>query len=366
MSEVDYIQCEIRFPDINRVMSTEDIVQTVTHVRGFRLSGSYVIVEIFDPHLEVWHPYTPGTRCELQYGRDGRLTDKFKFQIYSIENSTLFSRVGVRMILVEPGWFKLHTETRIKSFKDKAISEVIASLGGDAGLKVKAEETKGKATFIQPKMTSLQFISQYLLPISVSKGGQVPYLMTVDKGELLYRPPNLKQKPADKFIISSGIDTVIKKFTVTNVSSQTDFSYGTRLKTFGYDFISQGVLSHSESTNDIAQKNKLNKKPYISNSSRKLVTPYDQQWMLDAVTKNAQGRNQFTLDAKAIVDGYPDFEFDKIYRFTVPTQGAERIFEYSGDYYVYELVNVLQNRTWLSHWHLKSNAMLRDEHPGGK
>lgn len=363
-NEILGIDLQIEFPDVNRQMSLGDIVYRFAHHRGFNLASSYCVIECLHPHIETWNNFTVGTRFTVQYGRDGRYTPKFPMEIFSVGNAALFSNVCVRIVGVEPGFKKLLTQTQMRSFQNQKVSDVIASIAGEAGIKTNILPTQGTGTFIQPKITNLDFITTYLLPISMSTGGQVPYLMTVDNNTLFYKPPTLNQRVKDGFVITPGIDTIVKHFAVKNKSTDTDLTYGTNLKTFGYDFVSKGLLTHNESTDQLAAKNKLGRFPYESNFSRQMITPYDQPWMLQAITKNAQGKGQFIVEATAITDGQPDISPDQLYQFVIPSLAIDNLLEYSAPYYVYHISQALKLRSWQTHLTLKLNSFLKNQKPG--
>ena len=348
-----------------REMTLNDLLFSVAHHRGFRLATSYCILEVGNPHSEAVNEFMNGSVFTLRYGKEGRYVKPITFEVFSVENSLSFSNIGVRVVGVEPGFRRLAEEVKIRSFQNQTISDVIASLAQEAKLKTNIKSTQGKGTFVQPNISSLQFITKYLLPISTDSVGSVPYLFTIDNNTLFYQPPKLTGQPRSSFIIDPSIDTLTKMFDVKNQGSLSDFSYGNELQAYAYDWSRAGTLRHREEIETISSQKKLSKTAYKSDFLRQVTLPYDQQWMVIAETKNRLAKAQFVIESETVLDGSIEYNFDELLKFSIPERGINSLKEYSMPYYVFSLCNMLKIRSFHTHVTLKSNAFLRHRMPQG-
>lgn len=337
-----------------------DVLGTLTHHRGWGYPSSYVIIELNNPHTEVINEFMNYGKFTIKYGKDGDYSGPFTFEIASVANEVQVSNVKMRLLGVEPGFVRLAEKSVIRSYPNQTISGVLSQLAHESDIRTSGiKQTSGSYTFIQPNISSMLFITQYLLPIATDSSKSAPYLFTIDNNVMHCRPPNLRQDPSFKFIIDSSKENVVKRFSVKNSGMDTDMSTGTEYQTYGYDFTKKGKLSHKDYTKSVNQSF-LNKKEYTSKFNRSRTMPYSEQWMLDAHNRNEVGMSQFVVSAEALLTGENELFFDQIYQFTNVSFEKEPS-EYSGKYYVYSLVNSLKRRLFVTQLNLHSNSFLKGE-----
>ena len=358
----DGVQCTIRFAN-GREVSLNDMLTRVTHIRGFNLGTSYCILETLHTSLAAMDEFSVHSEFTLEYSRANEKSPKTQMEIYRIDNGVTLGSVGTRVIGVEPGWLKMMEKTKVRSFQKQAISSIIAQLGKEAGLQTKIQSTSGTGTFIQTNVSDFQFIRQYLQPLATDSAGNAPYLFTIDNGILYFQLPLLNQKPAVTHSVTSTIDSVIKKWIVRSLESNMDMATGNQITTYGYDFQKKGPLK-VKPTLQTTIRTSLNKKPMTSDFTRARITPYPQQWMLNASSKNELGRSQFSIEVDAIIDSYTMFNPGTLIHFLVNEELEGKPQEYSGRYYVYELCNSIMPNHFTAHMLLRSNALLKDQVAG--
>lgn len=332
---------------------------SLVHVRGYNLCTSYCILELKYTSSEVMFPFMNYSKFKLRYGKDEEYTDWFKMEVLHTTNKFERSDVRVTIVGVEPGFNRLSETTRIKSYPNQKISTVVATLANEAKLKTdKIEATQGDSTFLQTNVTNLQFISRYLLPLSMDSGGRTPYLFTIDNGQLRYAPPKLNNETYIEYSISPNIHTLCKRLIIRNKGGLSDFTSGSSCEVYGYDPLKTGFLNYNNSLAGVSQN--MGKKEYESDYSRVKFLPYDKKWMLQAYDKNLLANSKFMVDSYAIVDGDIRHEPDKLVGFAIPLSSGD-LAEYSGEYYVYEVVQMIKPRIFLSHLKLISNSVLEGE-----
>ena len=340
--------------------SFNDILGTLTHYRGWKYPASYIIVELNNPQTEVLNEFMNYGKIEVKYGKDGDFSGPFKFEIASVTNEVEFSNAKVRMLAVEPGFIRLTEKNVIKSYPNQTVSGVMADMCQRNGMSFKGvKQTSGSYTFVQPNMSDMMFLSQYLIPIGTDTSKSAPFLFTIDNNTMHFRPPDLVQEPNYKFILDTSKENIVKRFTVKNSGMETDMIYGTEYMTYGYDFTQKGKITHKDTTKAVNQSF-LSKKEYKSDFTRTRMMPYSEQWMLDAHNRNEIGRAQFVITAEAVTVGENELNFDQIYQFTNLSFEKEPS-EYSGKYYVYDIVNTLKRRFFITQMNLHTNSFLKGE-----
>jgi len=341
--------------------SFDDVLGTLTHYRGWDLPSSYAVIELNNPHTEVINEFMNYGKITVTYGKDGGYVGPITLEIVSVANEVEFSNVKVRLIAVEPGFVRLSEANQIKSYPNQTVSGVVAQMAAEAGLKTTGiKQTIGNYTFIQPNISNMAFLGKYLLPLATDSSKTAPYLFTIDNGVVHLRPPNLTQNSSFNFILDPSKETLVKRFTVKNAGSSSDFSYGNEFTTHGYDFVQKGSnITHTDSM-DSVNRTLLNKKGYQSGFTRTRSMPYTEQWMLEAHNRNMLGRAQFCVSAEALVLGENEFTFDQVYQF-ITTSFENEPTEYSGRYYVKSIVSSLQRRFYVTELKLHTNAFLKGE-----
>ncbi len=343
-----------------REYTLNDILGTLTHHRGWQYPSSFVIVELYNPHTEVINEFMNYGKITVKYGKNSDYSGPFTFEIASVANEIELSNVKVRLIAVEPGFVRLSEKNVIKSYPDQTISGVLSDMAQKAGLsQAGIKKTSGTYTFVQPNISNMMFLSQYLIPLATDTSRSAPYLFTIDNGFMHCRPPNLNQEPLFKFILDSSKENVVKRFTVKNSGMETDMVTGTEYKTYGYNFEKKGSITHKDFTKSVNQSF-LNKKEYTSDFTRTRMMPYAEQWMLDAHNRNEIGRGQFIVTAEALLIGENRLYFDQVYQFT-NTIFEREVSEYSGKYYVHSIINTVKSRFFVSQLNLVSNSFLKAE-----
>lgn len=336
----------------------EDILKEFTHVRGFGLASSYCICELAHTQHEIMNQFMNYGTFRIRYGSDDDYIDWTDMQLVHVTNTFEFSRTRVKVIGMEPGFVKLGERNRIRSYPDSSVSDVFARLAFENDITGRnVIPTQGRFTFIQPNVSDLTFLTKYMLPLATTSAGDAPYLFTIDQNTLHLHAPNLGQDPLEEYIIDFSIDNIVKRFSIMNNGIVSDFSYGSEYRNYGYDFISNGLL---QDVNFIANVNPtlLNNFAYSSNFNMTEVMPYEQKWMVDAHNNNNLGQAAFMVQAEAVMEGSIDFNFDQIYRYTIPLDTGQSA-EYSGKYYVYSVAQVLKPRLFLTHLKLRSNSFSR-------
>jgi hypothetical protein len=348
------IEASVAFSD-GRYQTLNDTLYSLTHVRGFGLTTSYCIIESVNPHIEIISEFMNHDQLSFYYGRDGFYSPTFIMEIFSVSNEIELSSVKTRIVAVEPGFVRLAETDKIRSFPNQKVSDVVGTIASDAGLLPNIKETSGAYTYVQPNISDLMFINKYLLPIATTPSGEAPYLFTIDNGNLYFQPPTLNQKPRTTYVIDPTKDTQVKRITIENSGLSTDFAYGNEYHTYGYNFVNKGLLEHEESLTTV-NRSLLNKFSYDSDFFKTEVLPYEEQWMLDAHTKNKLAKGQFIVNANALMLGHPDQRFDTVLGYSIPKFGMEEIAEYTGEYYVFGITNTLETRYYNQHLDLRSNA----------
>lgn len=353
----DGVSCTIRFAD-GRSVGLE-MIYSVSHVRGFRLGSSYCVIETLNPSLVSMNEFAIHSRFTIQYERKNKTTPPIDMEVFRIDNGVAMGNVCARIIAVEPGYIKMVEDTKIRSFQNQEISSVIRSIATDAGLKPKVQTTSGKATYIQPNTNDFQFVKEYLQPLAVDGNGHGPYLFTIDNGNFYFQLPILNQTPLANLVLSSHIDTIIKKWTVRNQGAQTDLAVGNKLRSYGYDHAQKGTIVLNQNIQGASSK-ALSKNTYSSTFVRTNHTPHDKQWMIQAHAANDQGRAQFTIEVDAIIEGSVDYSPGHLIQFSLVNESSLTLQEYSGTYYIYEILNSIKQNHFTAHMFLKSNATLKN------
>ena len=356
MPKIGAIEATVSFGKLE--YSLDDILGTLTHYRGWKYPSSYIIVELHNPHTEVLNEFMNYGKIEVRYGKDGDYSGPFKFEIASVANEVEMSNAKVRLLAVEPGFVRLTEKNVIKSYPNQTVAGVMAEMAQKAGLNFGGvKKTSGSYTFVQPNISDMMFLSKYLIPIGTDSSKTAPFLFTIDNNTMHFRPPDLKQDPKFQFILDTSKDNVVKRFTVKNSGMETDLIYGTQYKTYGYDFTKKGQITHKDETKSVNQSF-LSKKEYKSDFTRTRMMPYSEQWMLDAHNRNELGRAQFIVTAEAVVTGENELDFDQIYQFTNLAFEQEPS-EYSGKYYVHDIVHTLKRRFFVTQLNLHTNSFLK-------
>ena len=335
-------------------------LHTLTHVRGWHVPCSYIIATVANPHTELVNEFMNYGSVTVKYGKDGEYVGPITMEIISIENEVEFSSVKVRIIAVEPGFLRLAERTRIQSFPNQTVAQVIGTLAAESGLQTTGiKATQGAYTFVQPNLPDMSFITKYLVPIATDTGRNAPYLYTIDNNIFHLRPPNLTKEPGFEFIVDPSNETVVKRFTPVNNGVASDFTYGNQYLTYGYDFTRKGLLRHDENLDQVNEFT-LNRFTYESKFNKIQTFAYPEEWMVRAHNRNNLGRAQFVIGAEAVINGEVEFFFDQVFQFTMEAFQHQQT-EYTGKYYVYGISNTLKTRLFLSELKLHSNAFLKAE-----
>ena len=350
------VTCEINIGGTS--LSFNNVLRKVSHYKGFDRSSSYIVIMASSPSQGIFNSLSNFSSFRVRYGGDSKeLTDWITFETWYIDNSIKFSDVTFTLIGVEPGFLRLTESVAIRSFPDQSVSDVVSTLAKDADLNtLNVRQTSGNYTFIQPNITDLQFLKCLLLPISTDSSKSAPYLFTVDQGNLYWKPPKLKGRPIQEFIVDSSIDTNVKEFMTGNMGILGDVQHGDEYVTYGYDPVKKGLLTKSNKKSSSTEK--LNSTSYESEFLRQKVFSYDQQWMVDAHNKNEIARGSFAFSVMAKVIGHHSYDFDELYKFTIPTSDKS-VSPYTGNYYAYSVIHTIVSRQYVVQLNLRSNALLR-------
>lgn len=333
---------------------------SLTHIRGWEYPASYVICEVFNPHMEMMNEFMNYGVVTIKYGRDGKYVGPIDMEIISVENCVEFSMLKVRVTAIEPGFLRLIEKTKFKSYPNQSIGECIGTLASNAGLQTTGiKNTSGDYTFLQTNMTDLHFITKYLVPIATDSAHNAPYLWTIDNNIFYLRPPALEKKPLFEFLLDPSKDTLVKRFDIINKGLAADTSYGNSYTTYGYNSIT-GELMQTSNTPTSANPVNMNRFSYQSNFDRSEVLPYEENWMIEAHNRNNIARAGFIVGAEAVTIGQVELMFDEVLQFTSESFRKQPT-EYSGKYYVYSIRNTLKVNLFLSEMNLVSNAFLKAE-----
>lgn len=348
------VTCEIEIG--STILSFNNVLRKFAHYRGFDRVTSYVVIEIKSPNQSIITDLMNFSQFRVRYGGSLEdLSDWFTFEVLYADNSIKTSNVFVKIVGVEPGFMRLAENVVIKSFPNQAISDVVSKVAGDMNTSL-VRQTTGRYTFLQTNISDLQFLKCMLLPISFDSSGEAPFLFTVDHNKLVWKPPTLNKNPIQTFLVDATIDTNVKSFTTMNRSILGDYVSGGEYTTYGYDPIRRGVLHKTDQRNFSTEL--INKIPYESKFKRSKSLPYDQQWMINAYNKNELARSSFSIMVNAVVIGHHLYNFDEIYKFTLPLSD-NAIAEYSGNYYGYSVIHSLAPRQYTTHLNLRTNSFMR-------
>jgi hypothetical protein len=353
------VNAEVIFPN-NKVFSFHDTLKTFSHHRGFGQTASYVVAEISHTSIDIMTEFMNFSQFTFRYGYNDFYIPDTVMEVFSVDNETLNpTTVKTKIVGIEPGYMRLQETSKIRSFPNQTISAVMSQVARETSLKTSVVPTIGTYTFVQPNVSDLVFLTQYLLPIATD-GKSAPFLFTLDRGKLYLKPPALTSKPLRIFILDPTKDNTVRKATFRNVGMQRDVSVGKAYTTYSYNFRQKGTLIREETLDSLVDI-KLNKKLYDSNFFRINTLPYEEEWMLKAYNRNKLGRSQFAIILDAMVTGEVGYDFDQIVQLEIPLYFQEGKSEYSGFYYIYNMSSVLAPHTFVTHLDLRSNAFLRAE-----
>lgn len=333
-------------------------IRRLVHVRGFGLATSYCILELEHSDQEILTEWANYSRFVIQYGEGEAYSKSYAMQIIYSANQIKFSHVAAKIIGVELGFVTLSSTPKIKAHGTKSISALVADIAEEAGLESDVAETEGRASFIQANLTDLQFIVNHLQPIALGKNNEAPYLFTIDDGVIIFRPPTIVAQSQNDYVVSANGVTLVKKFIVRNQGGFVDFISGSAYQGYGYDPVSEGLLSYADTMGEVTSSH-TSEFPYESAYVRTETFPYDREWMVKAHVMNTLAKGKFILNASAILDGNVELKPDQINKFVLPFTGDGGLAEYSGNYYTYGVTHQLENDLFVTHLRLVSNSVYK-------
>jgi len=340
------------------IIGFETGLKQLIHVRGFRLCTSYCVVILEHTDQEILFEKMNYSKFKIRYGHDVDNSDLYEMKVLASRNRVSFNDISVKLVGVEPGFTLLTASPRAKCHSSGVISSVVSQVADGAGLESDITGTKGTAEYVQPNLTDLQFIVNYLQPIAVGTGGEVPFFFTIDAGTVLFKPPLLVGNPQREYIVAPNAITSVKRFTIRNQGSIVDFLEGASHKGYGYDHVAKGLISYSDTMEEVTSST-TSKFSYSSDYERISLLPYDRKWMVEAHTRSELARSKFIVDAEAIVDGDLSLMPGQVTRFSLPFASGE-LAEYSSDYYLFGVAHTFEHDLFLSHLHLVSNAVFKN------
>lgn len=340
------------------IIGFENGLKKLVHVRGFRLCTSYCIVELEHPDQEILFEKMNYSKFKIRYGHGDDYSNLYEMKVLGSTNRISFTDVSVKLVGVEPGFVALSSSPKATCYSSRAISSVISQMANSAGLRSSIIGTKGTAEYIQPNLTDLQFIVNYLQPIAVGSGDEVPYFFTVDQGTVVFKPPILVGQPQHEYAVAPNAVTTVKRFTIRNQGGIVDFLGGATHKGYGYDHITEGPIFYSDTMEGVSSSI-TSKFPYSSDYERIKLFPYDRKWMLEAHTRSELARSKFVVDVEAVVDGDLSLKPNQIAKFSLPFASGE-LAEYSSNYYLFSVAHTFEHDLFLSHLHLISNAVFKN------
>ena len=337
----------------------DDILDSLIHVRGFNLCSSYCIFEISHSMPEIVFEFMNYSTIKFRYSINSNDSGWIEMAVLMPKSDISLSHVKSKVIAIEKGFVNLSSKQNIKAFPKQSISDVIKNLASNANISYDIKDTRGVYTYLQTNMTDLQFIVQYLQPLAITSSNESPYLFTIDKNKLIFKPAELKQEPFKSYPLISNIETVIKKLTVYNRGSMADYMSGTRNVSYGYDPINLGLLIKELSMTN-TEPESLNNILYNSMYSRTNILPYSEKWMVEAHSRFLLGMSKFIVGAYAIVEGDIDYNPGQINEFKIPHLSGD-IGEYSGKYFTSDVINIIKRNSFMSHLKLVGNAFYQGE-----
>jgi len=342
----------------DNIIGFETGLKRLVHVRGFRLCTSYCIVELEHPDQEILFEKMNYSKFKIRYGHGDDYSDSYEMKVLGSVNQVSFTDVSVKLVGVEPGFIALSSSPKATCYSNRAVSEVVSQVANNAGLASSIMGSKGTAEYIQPNLTDLQFIVNYLQPIAVGSGDEVPYFFTVDAGTIVFKSPILVGQPQHEYVVAPNIITSVKRFTIRNQGGVIDFLGGATHKGYGYDHITKGPIFYSDTMEGVSSST-TSRFSYESDYERVKLFPYDRKWMLEAHTRSELARSKFVVDVTTIVDGDLSLVPGQINTFALPFASGE-LAEYSSNYYTFSVAHTFEHDLFLTHLHLVSNAMFKN------
>lgn len=342
----------------DNIIGFETGLKKLVHVRGFRLCTSYCIVELEHPDQEILFEKMNYSKFKIRYGHGDDYSDSYEMKVLGSTNRVSFTDVSVKLVGVEPGFTTLSSLPRTTCYSSTQVSSVVSQMASRAELRSSIVGSKGTAEYVQPNLTDLQFIVNYLQPIAVGSGDEVPFFFTVDQGTVVFKPPILVGQPQHEYVVAPNAVTTVKRFTIRNQGSIVDFLGGATHKGYGYDHVADGPILYSDTMEGVTSST-TSKFSYSSDYERVRLFPYDRKWMLEAHTRSDLARSKFVVDVEAIVDGDLSLKPTQINTFALPFASGE-LAEYSSDYYTFSVAHTFEHDLFLSHLHLVSNAVFKN------
>lgn len=346
---------KVKFGDLEFTLA--DTLKRVRHIRGFSHCTSFCIIEIEHTSTELVFDYMNYDEFDIKYGVAGQdLSDWFTMKVFKPINMIEFNKTYSRILGVEPGFVDLCSQHRIRSFSNKRVSDIVEQVANENNLGTdNIRTTRGLSTFVQPNVTDLQFINNFLLPIAIDPGDTVPYLFTIDDGDLFFKPPDLRSEVEFDYSVYTHAENNVKKFVIENLGAFSDFMTGRADKTYGYNFVDRGLLTSSQDFDSVSGV-LLNNEIYESDFYRERIVPYQDNWMVDAYNKNLIGKSSFVIGCKAELDGSIYFYPGQINNFDIPKLAGD-LAEYSGKYYTYDVVQDIRSHAFTTYIKLVNNSM---------